>query len=197
MVDSGATGIFMHPAFAASSAATIIEKAEPREVRVIDGRVINTGLVTHEATFQLVIGNHTETLTADITNTGRYDCIVGTPWLWRHDPNIRWTTGVVQFTSAFCQAHCSPQAKISNKPPASSHREINRHSLISQPTFRQTTKGAEIYMMEISELSEDKPKSKETIPIEYSDLEGAFNEEASNELPQHGPLDMKIDFKDS
>ena len=35
-----------------------------------------------------------------------------------------------------------------------------------------------------------------SILVEYSDLQGAFSEEASNELPSHGILDMKIEFKD-
>ena len=34
------------------------------------------------------------------------------------------------------------------------------------------------------------------IPAEYADLSDAFSEEAANELPNHGPADMKIDFKE-
>ena len=41
LVDSGATGVFMHPDFAKRCNATIRLKATPREVRVIDGRIIS------------------------------------------------------------------------------------------------------------------------------------------------------------
>ena len=33
------------------------------------------------------------------------------------------------------------------------------------------------------------------IPMDYQDLQGVFNKEASNQLPKHGALDMKIEFK--
>lgn len=106
LIDSGATGIFMHQDFAQNCGARIQSKKIPQEVRVIDGRVINSGLITHEATFELEVGNHRETIVADLTNTGRYHCILGTPWLIRHDPTIRWPQHQVIFDSDYCQHHC-------------------------------------------------------------------------------------------
>ena len=53
--------------------------------------------------------------------------------------------------------------------------------------------------MEISELfatTEIIKATKDSIPVEYQDLQGAFSEEASNELPEHGVSDMKIEFKE-
>lgn len=47
LVDSGATGVFMHPTCAAQCNAVIRPKVMPREVQVIDERVINLGLITH------------------------------------------------------------------------------------------------------------------------------------------------------
>lgn len=135
MVDSGATGVFVHPTFAAFSKATITAKAVPREVRVIDGWVINTGLITHEAAFQLVIGDHRETLIADITNTGRYDYILGTLWLSHHDPDIRWATGVVRFNSTLCRDHCTSPSKTLRQPSTAILKEPDptseRHTLVS------------------------------------------------------------------
>ena len=75
LVDSGATGVFMHPTFAKQCKAMVQCKVTPRENRVIDGRVINSGLITHQAQVELVIGNHKEILLADITNTCLYACI--------------------------------------------------------------------------------------------------------------------------
>lgn len=89
LVDSGATGVFMHPDFAKKCRATILLKKIPREVRVIDGRIISSGLITHEAVVELIVADHKELLLVDLTNTGRYPCILGTPWLVLHDPIIR------------------------------------------------------------------------------------------------------------
>ena len=57
-MDSGTTGLFMHPKFPQDCKAEIKTKMVPREVRVIDGRIINSGLITHKATIELKIGNH-------------------------------------------------------------------------------------------------------------------------------------------
>ena len=58
LVDSEATRVFMHPNFAQDRKAKIRFKEVPQEVQVIDGRIINFGLITHEAIFKLRIGNH-------------------------------------------------------------------------------------------------------------------------------------------
>jgi len=60
--------------------------------------------------------------------------------------------------------------------------------------FCLSAKGAELYMIEVSELT--KEVMEDQIPVEYQDLYEAFSEEASNELPNHGVSDMKIEFKE-
>ena len=62
-----------------------------------------------------------------------------------------------------------------------------------------SAKGVEVYTLKISELfatTEIIKATKDSIPIEYQDLQGAFSEEASNELSEHGVSDMKIEFKE-
>ena len=106
LIDSGAIGIFMHPKFVETCKAITHLKDNPREVRVIDGRVIDSGLITHQAQVELFIGNHHEMLLAEINNTGHYDCILGMPWLVRHDPIICWSQRQVILASSFCEKHC-------------------------------------------------------------------------------------------
>ena len=48
LVDSGATGVFMHHDFAAQCNALIRPRNVSKEVRVIDGMMINSGLITHQ-----------------------------------------------------------------------------------------------------------------------------------------------------
>ena len=53
--------------------------------------------------------------------------------------------------------------------------------------------------MEILELfttTETIKATKDSILVEYQDLQGAFSEEASNELPELGVSNMKIEFKE-
>lgn len=229
LVDSGATGIFIHPHFAQKCNAIVKTKEHPREVRVIDGRVINSGLITHEATIHLKVEGHCETITADITNTGGYSCVLGTPWLICHDPTIRWSHRKVQFDSLFCKNNCFQQASNSlaegaswpwesevtenidrsgstpeqgvvkqvipgiNKSNRTSALIAPKHAMVSAAALRLSAKDAELYALEICECMETGSVS---IPTEYQDLHEAFSEQASNELPDHGPSDMKIDFKE-
>lgn len=224
LIDSGATGIFVNPQFIKECHAEIRTKAVPREVRVIDGRMINSGLITKEAILTLCIGQHQETLVADITNTGKYPCILGTPWLGRHDPTIRWAQKTVTFDSKYCRQACLQDGaghrnKVTNRLEPTSEAMIGpwkigskdgrkegkggqwtqgkrapKYSMVTPAAFRLSAKDAELYALEVTEVLGTTEEVQ--IPMVYQDLSGAFSEEASNELPNHGPSDMKIEFKE-
>jgi len=82
--------------------------------------MINLGLITHEAIVELGVGDQRELLVFDITNTGRYSCILGTPWLVRHDPTIQWARKEVIFDSEYCQEACRLQREGTQEAAASS-----------------------------------------------------------------------------
>lgn len=69
--------------------------------------------------------------------------------------------------------------------------------MVSAVAFRLSVKGAELYTLEVSELfgtTEGGDSAEGVIPKEYQEMQGAFNEEASNELPDHGVSNTKIKF---
>ena len=66
--------------------------------------------------------------------------------------------------------------------------------MVLAAVFCLSKKGAEVYIMEVSKVTNE--TMEEQIPVENKDLHEAFSEEASNELPDHRVLDMKIDFRD-
>ena len=73
-----------------------------------------------------------------------------------------------------------------------------KHAIVLAPIFCFSAKAVEVYALEILELFATTKIIKATtdsIPVEYQDLQGAFSEEASNELPEHGVSNMKIEFK--
>ena len=69
LVDLGAMGIFMHPRFAEKCNAILWLKVVLQEVKIIDGRMINSRLSMRE----IIVGCHwrssRERLVANITNT--------------------------------------------------------------------------------------------------------------------------------
>ena len=68
-----------------------------------------------------------------------------------------------------------------------------KHAMVATMAFQLLAKDVESYTLEICECNELELVS---ISLEYHDLSNAFSENASNELPDHGPFDMKIDFKE-
>ena len=52
--------------------AVVNPREYPREVMVIDGRMINFGFITYKASVQLVIGDHCKILVADMENILAY-----------------------------------------------------------------------------------------------------------------------------
>ena len=123
----------MHPIFARKCKAEVRSKLIPREVRLIDGRAINSRLITQEVIVNLQVGNHEEKLVADITNTGRYACILGTPWLSRHDPTIRWSRNEVIFDSEYCQATCVKRL-LQSGACVESHNSVDGNTCVEGQT---------------------------------------------------------------
>ena len=84
------------------------------------------------------------------------------------------------------------------KDLASKGLKIPPHACVSATAFQLSARYVEIYVLEISECSNEigvPDIQRISIPVEYSDLQEAFSEEASNELPNHGNSDMKFKFK--
>lgn len=88
MIDSGATGNFIHPATVSGFGFVTRVKDVPRPLFTVDGTPIKGGAVTEEVHLSLSIGDHIEQISLDVTNIGDNDLILGIPWLKRHDPHI-------------------------------------------------------------------------------------------------------------
>lgn len=94
--------------------------------------------------------------------------------------------------------------RVEHRAPAKNESKnstliASKHSMVSTAAFQISAKGAEVYMLEISELysmEESGELTKDSILAEYQDMQGAFSEETTNELPEHGISDKKIEFKD-
>lgn len=88
MIDSGAMYCFIHTDFVKEHGFPKHCKPVPIEVQTVDGRPISSGLVTHDTSLNMAIGQHTEDITLNITSLGHYPIILGMPWLSLHNPTI-------------------------------------------------------------------------------------------------------------
>ena len=90
MIDSGAQGNFINEAFIKENGIRTVRKEKTRRIRVVDGRELSGGRITHECTFRLYINEHEEEITCDVANIGQHDLILGASWLAVHSPEINW-----------------------------------------------------------------------------------------------------------
>ena len=67
LIDSGATNNFIDAAFVQKYDLSIEPKPEPQALYVIDGRLIESGDVTHSCLLKVKLGNTFEPLTLDVT----------------------------------------------------------------------------------------------------------------------------------
>jgi hypothetical protein len=114
MVDCRATENFIDKKYVEQMNIPLNKKKIPRRVLTMDGREIASGPVTHDATVELIINNHRETIKLHCITIGNCPIIVGLPWLKKHNPQINWKDGKVLFDSEKCAKECleaSPHAK--------------------------------------------------------------------------------------
>ena len=86
------------------------------------------------------IGNHSETLTFDVTPLGKHNIMLGLPWLQRHNPTIHWCSSKVTFISDYCEECCLAQ-------PASTF--LNQRPIV--PTTAVENEVSEIVVEPLSE----------------------------------------------
>ena len=61
--------------------------------------------VSKVAPLEIKINGHTEQLEAAVTDLDRMDMFLGHDWLVKHNPEVNWKNGTIQFTR--CLEHCT------------------------------------------------------------------------------------------
>ena len=202
MVDSGASSQFIDYDFAVSHGLTLIKKQVPESLTVVDGRPSAGGLLTHEVHLQLLIDQHLENLTFQVTQLAAYPLILGKSWLRRHNPTVNWIKNSVVFGSGFCHAHCLPV-----RPPAPVHAvpsvpmvKSHRIALISAAGFHIAAreKGAHLFVASLQPDGSLDPDDSawKLVPERYHDYLHLFTKKEADVLPKHRYIDHAIPLED-
>ena len=75
----------------------------------VDGTPNKGGSITHQADLTMTYKGHRERATFEVCDLGRTELIIGSTWLNKHNPEINWQTGDVQFTR--CTRECGQRRK--------------------------------------------------------------------------------------
>ena len=127
MIDSGATGLFLHQKFI--DRHKIFTRALPHPITLynIDGTPNLAGKITHSARLLSTIdGNPPQLLEYLVTNLGTEDIILGLPWLRKVNPRVDWEKGQLQIshpTPRSLTIEDEPEPKSSNIRGTTQHDE--------------------------------------------------------------------------
>ena len=106
MIDSGCSENVIDSRFVQYLGVPPSTKAVPLHLKLADGTLNPSGIVTDEITTQLRIIKHQEAISFDVTKIESYPIMLGIPWLKRHDPWIHWSRHQITFNSPFCLSSC-------------------------------------------------------------------------------------------
>jgi hypothetical protein len=112
LLDSGANAIYIDKAYAQKMKLPLTLLADPIPVYIVDGTRNAAGSITHCAEIIIQFQEHREKVTAEVTDLGKNQMILGYTWLSHHNPEMDWTTGTVQMTR--CPWTCQT---LKGKPP--------------------------------------------------------------------------------
>ena len=107
LLDTGATGSskgYISPEFAESAKLPLTPLPYPIPVYNVDGTLNASGSIKYTCTTNLTIGDHVETITLRVTNTGSSNVILGLEWLRLHNPLVDWKTCKLYFVQ--CPPSC-------------------------------------------------------------------------------------------
>ena len=106
MIDSGCSENVIDSRFVQYLGVPSSTKAVPLHLKLADGTLNPSGIVTDEITTQLRITKHQEAISFDVTKIESYPIMLGIPWLKCHDPGIHWSRHEITFNSPFCLSSC-------------------------------------------------------------------------------------------
>ena len=111
LIDCRGMGIaFMDQDFARQHQIPLQVLKEKIAVKVIDGRPIESGDITHVAKIGMKVHHHQEQRPRFVTKLGQYLIVLGIPWLGLHHVAVQFASNTVSCVSQHCTTHCN------NKP---------------------------------------------------------------------------------
>ena len=112
LLNSRANTIYIDKAYAQKMKHPLTPLSNPVAVYNVDGTQNTAGSITHCAEIIIQFQEHHEKVTAEVTDLGKNQMILGYMWLSCHNPEIDWTTGMVKMT--WCPWTCHT---LKEKPP--------------------------------------------------------------------------------
>ena len=110
LMDTGASALgFVSSAFVKQHRLSVVKLAQPYKLKLADDTL--APMITHYAQVYFRLGDHYDEIWCFVTNLGKFDLILGMPWLEQHDPKLSFRKRTLTFDSKFCKSRCLPHGK--------------------------------------------------------------------------------------
>ena len=222
LLDSGATGLFLDSKFVQDN--NLNTRKLPRAIPVynVDGTLNQGGSIKEEVDVIMTYNNHSERVTFAVCNLGDKAAVIGHTWLHRHNPEIDWQTGDIQFTR--CPSNCRVQVAKAKSDRKKKKRMLGKLPLLSEDENSEeeapeidsemedgdrvflaflhpqhTINASQTVSQKLAEknmkLDWEKRSFEDIVPPQYHPYKAVFSKESFDELPDKRPWDHIIELK--
>ena len=137
LTDTGASAwSFIDEGFATRNHLPRMALTQPCRLRLADDEFAPN--ITHMALLKHALGDHVEEMWCLITKLGRFDLVLGMPWLEEHNPSLALGDRTMTFNSDYCMAHCLQHSKPVTVPSITPPRQKQEHEKATSHTVTNT-----------------------------------------------------------
>jgi RNase H-like domain found in reverse transcriptase/Reverse transcriptase (RNA-dependent DNA polymerase)/Integrase zinc binding domain/Chromo (CHRromatin Organisation MOdifier) domain len=197
MVDSGALMNAVSPRAVNQLQLPWKNKDRPFRVTNVEGKPLDheDGTVDKETDeLSLVVQNREEKESFDIVNIGRFDLILGRPWLRKWQPLIDWSSDQVSWEPARTPIK---EGRVPRRPRRQ-RRSVTEKDRKATSQTNDMHQSAIALLLRVSEFAvlEGESDWRTKIPDRYHRFKKVFQKELDTGLPEHTQWDHEIPLKE-
>ena len=194
LIDSGASDNFIDSSLVAQKNIKTQLLPHPIRLRLFDGNVTSSGLITHIYTTEVILQGKKQKIPLLVTKL-HPSCkvVLGFKWLEKYNPDIDWREKTLTWRSL-------PDIKIIDLQAFAAEVDgglpfflcqIQPPDVVARRTLEDTESA--IPLVDLAERNKEIADIQKVLPACYHDYTDVFLESAANELPPHRPSDHKIE----
>ena len=105
-IDYGTTDDFYNSESAHLQNFPLYKLDIPKQLLLANRTPSQSGYITHATNIKIDIQGHKENQTFYLTDLGKFELLLGKPWLQKHNPYIDWADDFLTFDKDFCRENC-------------------------------------------------------------------------------------------
>jgi hypothetical protein len=193
-VDSGAGGTFMDQNYAWKHGFNLTKLEYLIIARNVDGTENKQGTIWYYMDLDLQVNSKTNTEQFLITGLGNQKIILGLPWLWKHNLEINWKEGTLQWRTMAMEEVLDEEEHL-NKPTNASDKVLLEYLGMENELWINSKENLATKLASEANQKKLDLTPEQLVPREYHDYLDIFNEDKANWFPDTRPWDHKIEMK--